>query len=56
MFVTAVVIASVEHNGICTPKLKMINMQGIQNLQSPIEAMNSLSIIDKLNLTDSLAT
>ncbi|KAG4075913.1 hypothetical protein HA402_003739 [Bradysia odoriphaga] len=28
MFTSAIVIASVEHNGICAPKLKMHNLQG----------------------------
>jgi len=60
MFSSSVVIASVEHNGICTPKLKLINLQGIQNLQPSVGLINisldSLSIIDKSDRTNSLAT
>lgn len=59
MFISAIVIASVEHNGLCTPKLKLINMQEITN-QSPVDIVNKLSIstekIDKLNLTSSLGS
>lgn len=57
MFTSAIVIASVEHNGICAPKLKMMNLQGMQNLQSPVEVINKLSIsTDKSNLTNSLVS
>lgn len=54
MFTSAIVIASVEHNGTCAPKLKMMNLQG---MQSPVEIINKLSIsTDKSNLTNSLAS
>ncbi len=62
MFTSAIVIASVEHNGICAPKLKMINVQGITNMQQPpVEIIvNKLPIstekIDQLNLTNSLVS
>lgn len=55
MFTSAIVVASLEHNAMCAPKLKMINLQGIPNVQ-PIDLLNKLSIsIDKSNLTNSLA-
>lgn len=54
MFTSAIVIASVEHHEICAPKLKMLNMAGIQ---TPVEIINKLSTsTDKSNLTNSLAS
>lgn len=56
MFTSAIVIASVEHNGtMCTPKLKMLNLQG-----TPADIVTKLSTstekIDKLNVTNSLVS
>lgn len=58
MFTSAIVIASVEHNEICAPKLKMIGLQqGILDLQPAVEIINKLSVsTDKSNITNSLAT